>query len=499
MGKVLILGIDAMDSHLLDRFESRLPNLHRMRTENPGITLKSVCPPDTPSAWASAYTGLNPAQHGIVYFIDALDKVSILASMDLGSDPVRGRTFWDIAGKEGRRCCVLLPFLGFPTWEINGVMVGRSTNRYNKGPLVQSSLEGAQGDYDLNQLYPVFSVPQKKHYPSYIEAYRRLLAAEMEFGLKMFRKEPWDVFFLYSSALDWLGHNLWSFLDEQDPTYPGENAFGAAFEEFYRLYDDMVGRFLDEAGPDTTVIVFSDHGTGRRPTRLFNINELLRREGLLVPKKDWKGVSPSHMWDRVRGQVVNLVNRIGIGTLAIRFVHRMPAVRRRLSVPQAIDWGSSTAYITDLSGIKAYSYGGIIIVKDMLNGRDYEELRTHLIDEMGRTMTHDGEPVVQWVCRREDLYLGEHLTKYPDLVFQLREDYGAGWAIHGPVIAEGSIRNMQPGTHKPDSAVLLVSDGGRREVVKRDLSLMDIAPTVLGVLGITPPFQMDGESFLKID
>ena len=104
MSRVIIIGIDAMDSRLLSRFEKDLPYLSQLQREHSNINLTCVYPPDTPTAWASAYTGLNPAQHGVVYFVDPLEKLSIFATQELDNQAVQGRTFWDFAGSLGKRC-----------------------------------------------------------------------------------------------------------------------------------------------------------------------------------------------------------------------------------------------------------------------------------------------------------------------------------------------------------------------------------------------------------
>lgn len=499
MTRVMVIGIDAMDADLLARFAAELPNLSRLKSQNPRLSLTSTYPPDTPTAWASAYTGLNPAQHGIVYFVDPLDKVSILASMDLSSDSIRGKTFWDIAGSQGKRVCILLPFLGYPVWPVNGIMVGRSTNRYNKGPLVDCWPHSLAEEEDFSGLRPIFSIPHRKHYPSYIDAYRKLLKAEMEFGLKMIRRERWDIFFLYSSALDWLGHNLWSYLDETDPAYPGKNKYQGILLEFYKLYDSMVGELMEASGKDATTIVFSDHGFAQRPSRLLNVNELLRREGLLVPRagSNMRGVfNPVEI---AKKMAVSFVNRYGAGAWTMWLVHHLPGLRRQFTVPQTIDWDRTCAYVSDLSGIKAYSYGGIIIAADKLKGRSYEDTRTRLIEMLSAFKEPEsGQQLVEWARRREDLYAGPYLKKYPDIVLQLRRDYGVGWSVGGELVTSSPTHNIQPGTHRADSAALLVSDSGGATVIRKDLCLMDIAPTVLGLQGITPTFAMDGLNFLPV-
>lgn len=499
MSRVLILGIDAMDAALLSRYEGELPNLRKIRDQNRNVRLTSVYPPDTPTAWASAYTGLDPAKHGIIYFVDPLDKVSILASMDLSSDPIRGQTFWDIAGSHGKRVCILLPFLGHPAWSVNGVMVGRTTNRYSKGPRISCHPASIRGQVALDSLDPIFSVPSQKYFPSYISAYRRLVRAETELGLRMMRMEKWDIFFLYSSALDWVGHNLWSYLDPTDPAHPGPNRYQDTLKDFYKLYDDMVGSLVAEVGPDTSVIIFSDHGFAQRPSRLLNLNEVLREEGLLVPRlKRGDRKSPIYIFDLIKRTGTKILNRRGAGPRTMWLLHHLPSLRRRFTVPQFINWDETAAYLSDLSGVKAYSYGGIIISRDKLAGRSYEEVRQRLIARLEAIADPEGgSRLVKWARPREELYSGPHISKYPDIVFQLREDYGAGWSIYQPLTATSPTHNIQPGTHRVDGAVLLVSSANGAKVNREDLTLMDIAPTVLSILKLPLPAPLDGRSFLR--
>ena len=88
-----MIGIDSLDSKLLSRFDRDLPNLRRLKEKSPEIKLKSVYPPDSTTAWASIYTGLNPAKTGIVAFVDPLEKVTSVATKDVGSDILPGNTF----------------------------------------------------------------------------------------------------------------------------------------------------------------------------------------------------------------------------------------------------------------------------------------------------------------------------------------------------------------------------------------------------------------------
>ncbi len=496
MSRVLILGIDALDSILLSRYEGELEHLGKMKEGSPSIKARSTYPPDTPTAWASIYTGLNPAQHGLIYFLDPLEKVSVIAYEDVPNDSIRGRTFWDTAGSAGKKVCILFPHLGYPVWPVNGVMVGKSLQRSRQVVPVQSYPQSLSEEYALLPLGNIKSTPQKSLLPKFIAAHKRLVSAEAEFALKMWKEDKWDIFFFYSSSLDWVGHNLWNYFDENDPTYPGDNPYKNIHKEFYKLYDDIVGEFLAVAGPDTITMVLSDHGQAMRPLKLLNINEILRRKGLLIPKiKKTDFRDPYYAIEAVRSTVTRFINRFGIGGIAMKIMHAIPRIRKMYTAPLAIDWQNTAAYVSDLSGIKAYSYGGITIYKERLKDKDYDELRTRLIHELAELKEPDSTgPLMEFICRREELYQGEYISKYPDIVFQLRDDYGTGWAIYGSIFSESQTHNIQPGSHKLDSPVFLLSNLKGKEPLREEITLMDIAPTVLHLLDIDTPLNIDGKS-----
>jgi len=76
--KILIIGIDSMDSELVHKFIEDLPNIRRLMENSPNIKFEGVFPPDSPTSWASIYTGLNPAKHGVLLFVDPLEKTGKL-------------------------------------------------------------------------------------------------------------------------------------------------------------------------------------------------------------------------------------------------------------------------------------------------------------------------------------------------------------------------------------------------------------------------------------
>jgi predicted AlkP superfamily phosphohydrolase/phosphomutase len=142
--KLVILGFDGMDPHLLKQWmdEGKLPNIAKLAKSGGMYPLQTTHSPESPTAWASFATGVNAGKHNIYDFL-VRDTTSYLP--DLGmvtrtpptflfnyfpiSKPrlasIRGGTsFWVTAGKAGVRSDVLTVPVTFPPEEIaNGRML----------------------------------------------------------------------------------------------------------------------------------------------------------------------------------------------------------------------------------------------------------------------------------------------------------------------------------------------------------------------------------------
>ncbi len=67
--KVVILGFDGVDPDLVQSWIDDLPNIRELSEEGTMSTLGSTNPPESPVAWSSFATGLNPGKHGIFDFL----------------------------------------------------------------------------------------------------------------------------------------------------------------------------------------------------------------------------------------------------------------------------------------------------------------------------------------------------------------------------------------------------------------------------------------------
>jgi predicted AlkP superfamily phosphohydrolase/phosphomutase len=67
--QVIVLGVDGLDPGFVERHWDDLPNLAALRQRGSFQRLQTTDPPQSPVAWSSFITGLDPDQHGIFDFV----------------------------------------------------------------------------------------------------------------------------------------------------------------------------------------------------------------------------------------------------------------------------------------------------------------------------------------------------------------------------------------------------------------------------------------------
>ena len=136
--KVIVMGFDGMDPTLARKFmdEGKLPNLKKLAEAGTFATLASTQPSESPTAWSSFATGVNPGKHNIYDFL-VRDFETYLPDLGMvkkeppeflwGFFPKKlpkltstrgGTSFWVHAGRDGVKSIVLTVPMTFPPEEI---------------------------------------------------------------------------------------------------------------------------------------------------------------------------------------------------------------------------------------------------------------------------------------------------------------------------------------------------------------------------------------------
>ena len=257
--------------------------------------------------------------------------------------------------------------------------------------------------------------------------------------------------FYYFGNLDQVSHMMWRARDPGHPAYVNarDAPYANVIEDLYVAFDRIVGDTIARMGPDTTLIVLSDHGFASW-RRSFNLNSWLRDRGYLAMLPD----APASGGDALA----------------------------------AIDWSRTRAYGLGLNGLYINQRGRERsgIVADAERRPLIDEIRRALLDVIDPAT---GRPVVTSVVISEDQFAR---PGHPDVAPDLIVGYAEGVRVSnesalGGVPADVIVNNTGEwtGDHCMDPAVvpgiLLTS----RPLKQRALSLADVTRAIVAEFGIS--------------
>lgn len=457
---LIVLGIDGLDWRYVDAHRDELPTLAGWPVLAP---LASIFPPDSIPAWTTIFTGVPPGEHGMLDSIDYLDKRPAQAAETAG-DALPHRTFWDEAGRRGKRVCVVNPFLAYPAWEVNGIMVAGPV--FVSGEVSATGIEFGQLGR-IPELGGVVSFPTPKTMGPFIEETLRATSEQADFGMKLLRQSQPDLFFLNILTVDRMQHFAWRFADTKDPTYPGPSPHSAAVLRTYQQVDSIVARYAQEG----RVLVISDHGHGRRCTRMIFVDEALRRAGLIAESASGpRLLSSAYLIERAKRIILGLTYRFELEVPAYRLARRIPSRKALKQSTFSSDAGSSPARLSRLFGRN--QFGGIELRDDTSHMRArVRALLESIVDPS------TGRGVLEWVKDREEVVEGARIDRYPPVLFKLIEGYGVDYGLYGSIFAPDVNHRRISGGHK-DLGVLACSF----EIESSPESIEGVYETVLGLL-----------------
>lgn len=472
MSQVLLLGISGLDADLLRVYGPSLPNLRRLMLESPFLDLNSTIPPEPVPAWVSVYTGQNPANHGMLASMDCLERVVP------NSQTFQEELFWEKAARAGKRVCVLNPLV-IAEQTLDGLMLVPST---------PYPLEGQQTQL-LSETFPTLLdeplIPPASQLTTFCNTLQERTEKQVATALELLAREPWDLFFMQLDALDHVQHFLWRYSDPGDPMYPGKNEHANRILEFYQLFDKIVGRFRAAIeGNEWVLGVVSSHGHERRCIYRLHINEWLREERFLTPLG--QAESQHSDWQARLKNAASWLTRL------------LPWGKSAASKRHSIDPQHTVAHLVELASATS-SYGGITINRELLEReqRNYDLVCEAIVTGLERLCLKEN-PVVNWAKKREECYQGKHLEHYPDILFELRSDFGVGRSLNTPLIVPDSTHRLISGTHSSHGVFLLANWPAELEVYEdfQYPTVMDIAPTILHLLGLEHQ-EMDGQALVQ--
>jgi predicted AlkP superfamily phosphohydrolase/phosphomutase len=452
----MIIGLDCAEPALvLDRWRERLPTLSGLMESGVSGRLTSVVPPITVPAWSCMMASRTPGDLGVYGFRNRSDHTYEGTFVADGS-AIRAPRLWDLVGRSGGSSIVIGVPGTYPPRPLRGVLVScfltpSSESRYTYPPALRQEVERVVGEYVFD--CENFRTNDKDDLlrQIYEMTDRRFRLAE-----HLLSARPWQLFALVEMGPDRIHHGFWKFMDAEHRAHEPGNPYEHAILHYYEHLDELIGRLLAHADPETLVLVVSDHGAKRLDGGI-RVNEWLRREGLLVTRREPDGVcSPRDV---------------------------------------GIDWSRTTAW-----GEGGYYARIFLNVEDrepegVVPAKDYEAVRDDLARRLAAIPDDQGRPLATRVYKPQELY-PQVQGVAPDLIVIFGDLF---WRSVGTIGGEDGIHTFENDTGPDDAnhaqdGLLIAAGAGVRARGRLDASLLDIAPTVLDLLGLEIPEEMRGRS-----
>lgn len=500
-GKVMIIGLDGgtWDIFCPMMELGLMPNLTGLIEDGVSGTLSTTIPPITGSAWPSFQTGKNPGKHGIFSFEDL-----VLGSYErrvINSQTIDGEPLWSILSRHNKRVCVINVPVTYPPYPVNGYLISGLLTPYgDRGvtyppELFEEMLAGI-GDYITFVSAPVTPLHGVRRFvDDLIYATRKRTEAALWL---LDQKGEFDFFMVHFQCLDALQHRVLDYLDPRHPNFVSKSRDDVAYvREYYQVLDKMIGTLADQVDESTTLIGLSDHGFGPALMQV-NINQFLQQQGLLSR-------SDSAPTRQIQKFALSLARRLDVFQLREKLWERRrkyPLHRfiqeslRKINADALIDWSKTEMFAWSAAG----TFVGLYVNRQgrepqgmVQTAEAYEALRDRVSKQlMVLKDPETGQQVVKHVYKREEIYYGPHVEKMPDIVAQPVEGYRLSPWFNGDLVFEPITRII--GDHRMNGTVFFKGTHiqGRGARVN-GANIMDIAPTVLHLLGLAVPSDMDGQ------
>jgi predicted AlkP superfamily phosphohydrolase/phosphomutase len=449
--RVLMIGLDCAAPELVfDRFRDDLPNIKALIERSAYGRLKSAIPPITVPAWASMMTSKDPGRLGFYGFRNRVDR-SYSKMGIVNSQMVHEPTVWDLVSRAGGKVVVLGVPPAYPPRPVNGVAVGcfltPSTDaNYTYPANLRWEIQDTVGDYMVD--VPEFRTEEKDRLLA--DIYRM---TEKRFALArhLMDTRDWDFFQLVEMGTDRIHHGFWHYMDPEHPKYE-QGRFSAAIHDYYKAVDAELGTLLDRVDDDTTVLVVSDHGAKRMDGGVC-INEWLIKEGLLT----------------IRAKPP--------GTVSLE--------ECEVDWDKTIAWASGGYYSRVFLNVEGREPNGTV--------KDYDATLQDLKARIEAIPDHLGRPMQTKAYVPGDTF-STVLGVAPDLIVLFDNLL---WRAVGSVGYEelhtfDNDTGPDDANHAQHGIFILETRDSSRQIEGHQL--MDIAPTVLDIMGLPVPADMQGRS-----
>ncbi len=470
--KLIVIGLDGATWQLLNPLikAGRLPHLARLRQEGASGVLQSCILPWTFPAWRVYSSGKNPGKLG-VYWFSSVDWVEHKFRLN-DATSFQSPDLWDHLNTHDLRTGVIDMPATYPPHPLNGFMISgypaEDNKPYTYPKALKTKLKAALG-------YKTYAESNPQDRETYLEEQQEIIRSR--FATARHLMDQVDFLHLTIFCIDQIQHRFWN----------DEGLFRT-----WEVLDEELGHFVAE--PDYTYLFMSDHGFGPTPiAEIFQLNTWLAREGYLKIQR--RATDVLYRLGLTKRNLLKMARALGIAkwlrhNVPDRVRHALPL--RQGKTGEAMMFDRAPLIDWEHSEVLADGHGLLYFNPDLSSERS-NRLRHELQEKLSALRAPiTGLPVASRVYTREEIYSGPFLEQAPEIILLSRDGCLVKDGVGGSKIFQSPEMERWNAKHASDGIFMAWGRYIQAGVTVQSASLLDLAPTVLHVMGCPVSKDMDG-------
>lgn len=473
--KTIILGIDGATFGLIKPLveKDKLPNFRRLMEKgsfgemiNPGYFASAT-------AWTTLTTGRNPGEHGFYDFLSVGRNHEFKVNTAIDK---KIKSFWDFTNKKiivANMPCTYPPIHDNKNLKvISGMLTPGLDSKFTYPTDLKQEILNNIKDYKITLDWELYV----NNEAGFMEDLKKMIDVRFKLFDYLIENKGWDVFMGVMIATDRLQHLFW---DEKN------------ILEIYTMLDEYIGHLIKRIDKikDGVLFVISDHGFAEIDN-LFYLNTWLKENGFLSIKKENLFYVLMRKIGINREFIAKILKSLGVDTESLRM--KLPnkiknlAPAPEINIFQNVNWEKTKAFFYGFGNLfinKKSRYDNGIVADD-----EIENLKREIKSKLEK---HEA---IDKIYDKNELFHGKSIDSAPELIVKLKDKYAFSKVLSDTILSK---RKAMKADHHP-SGVFFAYGKNVKEGYKRNLGILDFAPTLLYSVTGKKNFDLEGKPLLDI-